>query len=313
MSERINFENLYNTFLMKGWASVLNGNEFRIYTTLFHYLTYLCKGVEVQNIKNGMLYIDVAMGSDTYAEQFKMVRQTLSKCIHSLADYGLIQLDEGGKGIGISRVYFPIDPDEIPKPKNFKIPLFYKQVNENISENDIKFVQRETIDYSKESIEDYKIISKESQQEKRIKISNQYLILLTKKGINFEEDKSKKIIKKFLQNYGDFYFTQKAILELYYSSLEYKSEKELLKSLKDKVENPVSTQKVTKSRIMEIIDNAVIHSGENEIVIIQRILENAKLEPEERHELENRVEELKNERIDKNENTKNLEDSEVFL
>ncbi|PAD67766.1 hypothetical protein CHH83_17250 [Bacillus sp. 7586-K] len=310
MSERINFENLYNTFLMKGWGSVLNGNEFKTYTTLFNYLFYLCEGVEIQNLKNGMLFLDVAIGSDLYAEQFKMKRQTLSKCVHTLARYGLIELDEGGKGIGIARVYFPIDPDQIPKPKNFKIPLFYKQVIQSISENDIKFIEREKVDYSSECIEDYKINSKESLQEKRIKISNQYLILLAKKEIDFEETKAKKVIKKFLQDYGDFYFVQKVILELYNSSLEFKSEKEVLKNLKDKIENPITIQKVTTSRLMEIIHNAVIHSGEKEIVIIQRILANATLKPEERHELENRVEELQNEGIDINEKTKNIEDSE---
>ncbi|MEK5280384.1 hypothetical protein NSS82_19195 [Paenibacillus sp. FSL H7-0735] len=213
---KLNLDIHTDTFYLYGYPEILSNKASMVYLFLIQRAKPQVNGLEMRYFPNGEFYVDWGYGKkdNSVANEVGMHRNSAGEAIKELVQYGLIRVDIGKAYAGISTIYIKI---EIPVPKQIKIPQFYLNLYDSVEEKVKRRekVQRrseflrnlndifETVDYSKEDINNYKIHSKDSDQKRRRKIQDQYIITLlkieneiTEQQAIFERDRITRLIAK---------------------------------------------------------------------------------------------------------------------
>lgn len=222
---KFSFLDYQKTFTWMGWASHLKPRATTTWFLLTTFLADLIEGIEVEEVEDGRFYYDFGYGTQDIAKEFGMSKATLSGAMEDLQEAGLIEIDEGRGGAGVSRIFFPIS---IPQPKEIKIPRHFKNRYNNSEDKLQRRIdfQNNMInpnkkkDYTKEDIAKYKLNFNDDQQTKRRKVQAQYLILLAKHNIDVndkevektERAKATQLIARFDKNP---FLVEKVILRVY--------------------------------------------------------------------------------------------------
>lgn len=233
MSNEIRFSTLQymKTFLMFGWIQELakenkNPDASFVWMVFINWVGDNVEQISIEHITSGEFYYDYPIGNiERIREDFQMSKPTFGKALNTLIEAGLVRKSKGANNAGISRLYFPIS---IPEPSVLRIPKHFSLKHSGNIDYQIKKrtqFQRDIIaykkdkDYKNEDITKYKLLLNDYLQDKRIKLQEQYIILLAKNEVEVHKDfirnEACERITKMIQQYVYPFMVEIAISNLY--------------------------------------------------------------------------------------------------